>query len=167
VTYGTAPSPFGEALIAETARGICGLAFADRRGRSDALDALASQWPHATVRPDRTRAEATARRIFQPGRAPDRILLDLRGSNFQIKVWEALLRIPLGALASYADVAAAIGQPTAPRAVASAVARNPVAFLIPCHRVIRQSGHIGEYRWGPERKRAMVAWEAARSERIA
>jgi AraC family transcriptional regulator of adaptative response/methylated-DNA-[protein]-cysteine methyltransferase len=105
-----------------------------------------------------------ARRIFHPRRRPERLILDLRGSNFQIKVWEALLRIPPGALASYGDVAAAIGRPSATRAVASAVARNPVSYLIPCHRVIRASGAFGEYRWGAARKQAIVAWEAARRE---
>jgi AraC family transcriptional regulator of adaptative response/methylated-DNA-[protein]-cysteine methyltransferase len=161
VTYGTAPSPFGDALIAETARGICGLAFTRRGTRARALESLRAQWPHATVRRDQQRAAMTARTIFQPGRAAERLLLDLRGSNFQIKVWEALLRIPPGTLVSYGDVAAAVGRPAAHRAVASAVARNPVAFIIPCHRVIRQSGQLGSYRWGDERKRAIVAWEAA------
>ena len=91
-------------------------------------------------------------------------MLDLRGTNFQIKVWEALLRIPPGSLVSYADVAGAVGQPRAHRAVASAIGRNPVPFLIPCHRVIRQSGRFGEYRWGTARKQAMIGWEAARRE---
>lgn len=167
VTYGTVTSPFGDAVIAETGRGICGLAFAGPGDHGSVLDALRAQWPRAEVREDQDRAAATGAKVFNTGRAPERLLLDLRGSNFQIKVWDALLRIPTGALASYGDVAEAIGQPTAHRAVASAVARNPVSFLIPCHRVIRRSGALGEYRWGADRKRAIVAWEAARRERVA
>jgi AraC family transcriptional regulator of adaptative response/methylated-DNA-[protein]-cysteine methyltransferase len=167
VTYGIAPSPFGDALIAETSRGICGLAFTDADAHTQTLDALLGQWPLATVRMNQLRASATANRVFHPTRAPERLLLDLRGSNFQIKVWEALLRIPMGTLVSYGDVAAAIGKPTAHRSVATAVAHNPVSFLIPCHRVIRHSGVVGDYRWGAERKRAMVAWEAAQRSRVA
>lgn len=167
VTYGVVPSPFGDVLIAETDRGICGLAFVAARGGQRALDDLRAQWPRAEVRRDQDRARTTGAAVFTAHRPPERLLLDLRGSNFQVKVWEALLRIPHGTLVSYGDVAEAIGRPTAYRAVASAVARNPVAFLIPCHRVIRQSGALGEYRWGADRKRAIVAWEAARRERVA
>lgn len=167
VTYGVVPCPFGDAVVAETDRGICGLAFAGPDGHETALDSLRAHWPRADVRRDQDRAAATAAKVFSVRRAPERLLLDLRGTNFQVKVWEALLRIPPGALVSYGDVADAIGQPTAQRAVASAVARNPVSFLIPCHRVIRRSGALGEYRWGTDRKRAIVAWEAARRERVA
>ena len=167
VTYGSVPCPFGHAVIAETDRGICGLAFTGPDNHGRALESLRSQWPRAEVRRDQDRAAATAAKVFAAHRSPERLLLDLRGTNFQIKVWEALLRIPPGALVAYGDVAAAIGQPTAHRAVASAVARNPVSFLIPCHRVIRRSGALGEYRWGADRKRAIVAWEAARRERVA
>ena len=164
IEYGFVDTPFGDGFLAQTERGICGLAFVGGGGRRQAIEDFQTDWTGAVLRSAPGRAAATARRIFQPGRAVDRLMVDLRGTNFQIKVWEALLRIPPGSLVSYGDIAAAIDRPTAYRAVASAVARNPVAFLIPCHRVIRQSGRFGEYRWGAERKKAMFAWESAQRE---
>ncbi|MBE0593196.1 MAG: methylated-DNA--[protein]-cysteine S-methyltransferase [Gemmatimonadales bacterium] len=162
IDYGFIPTPFGEGFVAQTERGVCGLAFVDAGGRAGVLDDYRSRFPGARFRPAPTAADRTGRLIFRPRRPPQRLILDLRGSNFQIKVWEALLRIVPGTLASYGDVAAAIGQPEATRAVASAVARNPVSYLIPCHRVIRSSGAFGDYRWGAARKKTIVAWEAAR-----
>jgi AraC family transcriptional regulator of adaptative response/methylated-DNA-[protein]-cysteine methyltransferase len=164
IDYGFVDTPFGDSFLALTERGICGLAFLDAGRRRDALADFRANWPGAVLRRAPRRAADTARRIFRPGGAVERLMLDLRGTNFQIKVWEALLRIPPGSLVSYADLAGAVGQPRAHRAVASAVARNPVGFLIPCHRVIRQSGRFGEYRWGTERKQAMIGWEAAQRE---
>ena len=164
IEYGFVDTPFGDGFIAQNERGICGLEFLGRGGRRETLGDFRVRWPGAVLRAAPRRATATARRIFQPGQTVDRLMLDLRGTNFQIKVWEALLRIPPGSLVSYGDIAAAIDRPTAHRAVASAIARNPVAFLIPCHRVIRQSGRFGEYRWGPGRKKAMFVWEAAQRE---
>lgn len=160
IRYGFAPTPFGECLIARTARGICHLAFvAD--GRRAARDELIARWPQARF----TRATDTAalaRRLFAPDRRDGRPLaLHLHGTNFQIRVWEALVAIPAGAAVCYQDLAAAIGAPAATRAVASAVAANPVAILIPCHRVIRKTGAFGDYHWGATRKRALLAWEAA------
>jgi AraC family transcriptional regulator of adaptative response/methylated-DNA-[protein]-cysteine methyltransferase len=127
-----------------------------------ALEALREQWPGARLQPDADGTRAIAGRIFS--RRPDAgrpLHLWVRGTNFQVKVWEALLRIPAGALASYGDVAAALGAPQASRAVGSAVAGNPIGYLIPCHRVIRQTGAVGDYRWGSARKKAMLAWESA------
>lgn len=163
VRYGTHPSPFGECLVAVTPRGICGLSFPSSGG-GEAVDELRRQWARATFREDPRATKAVVDRIFDPSRRRDRspLTVFVRGTNFQIKVWEALVRIPPGCALSYGDVAVAVGAPGATRAVGSAVARNPVAFLIPCHRVIRKSGAFGEYRWGAARKQAMLAWEAAR-----
>jgi len=164
IDYGFVATPFGDGFLALTARGVCGLAFVGDGGRDAVLEDYRSRFPGARFQKRAEAATRTASRIFHPRRPSERLILDLRGSNFQIKVWEALLRIPAGVLVSYGDVAAAIGQPNATRAVASAVARNPVSYLIPCHRVIRASGALGEYHWGAARKRTIVAWEAARRE---
>lgn len=159
IHYGFHPSPFGECLVAVTPRGVCGLEFVARDGRSAALARVRAPWPNATWRLAPKVTQPLARRLFA-GRG--RIDLLVQGSNFQVKVWEALLRIPPGQVASYTDVAASINAPTATRAVASAIARNPVALLIPCHRVIRSTGAFGDYRWGSARKKAILGWEAAR-----
>ena len=166
VRYGTHPSPFGECLVAVTPRGICGLSFLSSDG-GEAVDELRRRWAQATFREDPRATKAVVDRIFEPSRRGDRspLTVFVRGTNFQIKVWEALVRIPPGCALSYADVAAAVGAPGAARAVGSAVARNPVAFLIPCHRVIRKTGAFGDYRWGAARKKAILAWEAARLRR--
>ena len=164
--HGVHASPFGDFVLASGPRGVCGLQFVGEGGEAAALAALQAQWPGATwVRGQRETA-VHARAIFaraagETPRAP--LPVWVRGTNFQVKVWEALLRIPPGGVATYGDVAAAVGAPGASRAVGSAVGDNPVAFLIPCHRVIRQTGAFGEYRWGGPRKRAMLAWEAARA----
>lgn len=163
IGYGLAPSPFGEALVAWTARGVCHLAFcvADREAM---FGALAGEWPGAVRVRDDARAAALMAEIFPETPARGRMHLVLRGTNFQIKVWEALIRIESGSLISYGQLAHGIGSPRAQRAVGSAIAANQIAYLIPCHRVIRDSGDTGQYRWGPERKRAMLAWEAGRRE---
>lgn len=158
-------TPFGECLLATTERGVCGLSF--DASRDAAMADLVSRWPGAVIE-EKPRATApVARRLFEAlavrdpaGLVPLSLLV--RGTNFQVKVWSALLRIPAGAVATYEDVATAIGAPRAVRAVGTAVGRNPVAFLIPCHRVIRGTGALGGYRWGVERKRAMLAWESGR-----
>jgi len=162
IQYGFHPSPFGECLIAITARGICAIEFMSTGGRGAALARLKQQWPAATWRLQPRATQSIAARLFDVARASgDRFDLFVQGSNFQAKVWEALLRIPSGCAVSYEVIAAYIAAPTATRAVASAIARNPVAFLIPCHRVIRKSGVFGEYRWGSARKKALLGWEAA------
>ena len=161
-------SPFGEALIATTDRGVCALTFHEG-SRQSALRDLATRWPNATIE-ERPRVTAPiASRIFTAleVRDPEGLVplgLLVRGTNFQVKVWRALLQIPVGSVATYEDIATAVGAPTAVRAVGTAIGRNPVAFLIPCHRVIRTTGALGGYRWGLPRKRAMLAWETRRSE---
>lgn len=162
IRYGFHPSPFGECLIAITRRGICALEFVGTGGRARALARLTSQWQGATLRLQPRATRSMAARVFAaPHTTADRCDLFVQGSNFQVKVWEALLRIPPGHVVSYEDMAALIDAPAATRAVASAIARNPVAFLTPCHRVIRKTGMFGEYRWGNARKQAMLGWEAA------
>lgn len=161
IRYGVATTPFGEAFVASTPRGICRLEFIDPgQGSAHALESLQAEWPHATLLCAQDAAKATLGAAFQgdPQKTPLRLLL--RGTNFQIQVWQALLRIPPGALASYGQIARAIGKPQAARAVGSAIGANPIACLIPCHRVIRESGDFSSYRWGIERKQALIACEA-------
>lgn len=168
VTHGFHATPFGECLVAVTDRGVCGLSFVGPEGRQRALADLRMRLPRASLCHDPARTQPVAERAFGPGEAGSGALqplhLLLRGTNFQVKVWEALLRIPPGACASYGEVAAAIGQPGAARAVGQAVGANPIAYLIPCHRVIRSMGVVGGYRWGEERKRLLLAWETARAD---
>jgi AraC family transcriptional regulator of adaptative response/methylated-DNA-[protein]-cysteine methyltransferase len=165
ISYGFHPSPFGECLLAVTGRGVCGLGFVGPGGRAKALRDFKGRWKEArfTENPRKTRPclEQIFGRPRTNGAHP--MTLFLRGTNFQIKVWEALLRIPPGSVVSYEDLARHLGKPQASRAVGSAVAQNPVAFLIPCHRVIRKIGITGDYHWGAARKKAMLAWEAART----
>lgn len=166
IRFGVHPSPFGPCLVAVTERGLCGLTFLSFEGKSAALADLARRWPAATIREAPAATRPLAEKIFATGvgAADPPIDLYVRGTRFQIQVWEALLRIPPGSVASYEAVAERIGAPTAARAVGAAVAQNPVAFLIPCHRVIRKSGVIGPYRWGAARKKAILGWEAARAD---
>jgi AraC family transcriptional regulator of adaptative response/methylated-DNA-[protein]-cysteine methyltransferase len=160
IAYGFHETPFGECLLAVTPRGICFLAFVDDGDRQAALDDLGHDWEQATLRRDPASTAPYVEQIF--GDLPHPPLpLHLRGTNFQMKVWEALLRIPPGAATTYADLAGRIGQPKAARAVGGAVAHNPVAYLIPCHRVLRKSGEFGGYRYRPERKMAMLLRESA------
>ncbi|HXE57651.1 MAG TPA: methylated-DNA--[protein]-cysteine S-methyltransferase [Gemmatimonadales bacterium] len=165
IRWGVHQTPFGECLIAATDRGVCHLAFLDQGGLPDAMTELHRRWPRATLVRDPGATTSLARRIFtlggQDGAAP--LALHLKGTNFQLKVWEALLRIPPGAMVSYEDVARMVEAPGAERAVAAAIGRNPVAFLVPCHRVIRKTGAFGGYRWGLPRKRAILTWEAVRA----
>lgn len=163
IGHGFAPSPFGPALVAWSGRGICHLAFCS--GDEPARQAeLAGLWPQATLRRDDAEAAAVLARVFPAGTAAAPLHLLLRGTNFQIKVWEALLRCPPGRVLSYGELACRIGAPKAARAVGSALAANTIGFLIPCHRVIRDSGEVSHYRWGSERKLAMLGWEAALAE---
>jgi len=167
IRYGVHPGPLGRFFIATTARGVCALSFVRGDDAREALDDLRGRWGNADRVHDPEGTKAVARRIFaRPGRGgPSRLSVIVRGTNFQVKVWEALVRIPPGFLASYEEVAAAVGAPRAVRAVGSAVGANPVAFLIPCHRVIRKSGAFGNYGGGAARKMAMLGWEAALRER--
>ncbi len=164
IQYGFHPSPFGECLIGVTARGICHLGFLSPTDRRAALAELATEWPRARIEEAPRVTAALARQLFMRVNSPaPGINLHVRGTNFQIKVWEALLRIPSGEVVSYEDLARHIQAPRATRAVANAVAHNPVAWLIPCHRVIRKSGALGGYRWGETRKKVLLAWEAAKA----
>jgi AraC family transcriptional regulator of adaptative response/methylated-DNA-[protein]-cysteine methyltransferase len=165
IRYGFAPSPFGECLLLATERGINGLAFAGRGHRNDAFAALRRGWENARFVEDSRGAARLARRIFNPGANPRSaapLKLLVRGTRFQVKVWEALLRVPFGTVISYADLARRAGSPDAVRAVAGANAVNAVSYLIPCHRVIRKCGGLGGYRWGLPRKLAMLTRESAR-----
>lgn len=162
IAYGLHPTPFGPALLAQTARGICHLSFLDDPDPAPALAALRLDWPEARLEENPAATAGVLKAIFS-GKPNPPLPLVLRGTNFQIKVWEALLTIPAGQVACYEDVAAALGQPTAQRAVGTAIGRNPIAYLIPCHRVIQKLGTTGQYRWGSLRKRALLGWEAARA----
>lgn len=160
--HGVAATPLGDALFGWTPRGLCHLAFCD--GDDNArLAALCQDWPAANFVHDDAGATALANRVFPAAPMPGRLHLLLRGTNFQIKVWEALLKIPPAMLVSYGQLAGHLGMPQAARAVGSAVAANTVAYLIPCHRVIRDDGSCSNYRWGVERKMALRAWEAGRA----
>jgi AraC family transcriptional regulator of adaptative response/methylated-DNA-[protein]-cysteine methyltransferase len=164
IGFGIHPNPFGECLLATTERGICWLSFVSPHDRQEAIAGLRQRWSGALLheRPETTRP--VAERIFSASRRrTGTIDLFVQGTNFQIKVWEALLTIPAGSVASYEEMARRIGAPTATRAVASAVAENPVSYLIPCHRVIRKSGAFGNYGGGATRKKALLGWEAARA----
>ncbi len=165
IVYGFSQCPFGEVMIATTQRGICRISFLEDEDRSEMIHQLWGAWPRATFTEKQDHIPAIADRIFG-GRNTDAsgpLHLHVKGTNFQVNVWRALLAIPFGRLVSYRDIAAGLGKPGAVRAVASAVAVNPVAYLIPCHRVIAKTGKIQPYRWGEARKKAIIGWEAAAS----
>ena len=160
IEWGVADSPFGNCTIGWTTRGICHLAFRDTDEASSAPPELSTSWPHATLRRNDHGAASHARIIFDPDtRATTPLRTFVRGTTFQLKVWRALLRIPEGRIASYRTIATAIGQPTATRAVGTACGSNPIGYLIPCHRVIRETGIVQGYRWGYARKQALLARE--------
>jgi AraC family transcriptional regulator of adaptative response/methylated-DNA-[protein]-cysteine methyltransferase len=162
IIHGIHDSPCGRLFIAATGRGICRLSFLELERPEDPAGALRQRWPAASLARDDSGTAALARRVFarEPdGSAPLTLFVD--GTNFQLQVWQALLRIPPGQVTSYAGLATATGRPRAARAVASAVAANPVAWLIPCHRVLRTGGELGGYRWGTTRKQLMLAREWA------
>ena len=158
IHYGFHPTPYGECLLASTERGICFLAFVTDDGRRMALQGMKAEWRRAEWLEDPMRTQRQVQAIFSSGEKSS-LQLHIRGTNFQIKVWEALLRIPPGQVASYEVLAEAIGAPSASRAVGHALAQNPIAFLIPCHRVLRKSGDFGHYRYGRARKTAMLLRE--------
>jgi len=160
INYSFAESPFGDIIVASTTKGICYIAFAD--DRELALSELKNQFPNAAYNQFADTIQQNGLFIFQKdwSKLPD-IKLHLKGTDFQLKVWDALLKIPMGGLNTYASIAQKINSPQANRAVGSAIGANPVAFLIPCHRVIRSSGETGQYHWGANRKSAIIGWEAA------
>lgn len=165
IGYGSHPTPFGDCLLAATSRGICALSFHNPTELEAALAELRQRWAGARFEADPAATAALTAQIFasNPGEQPGPLHLLVQGTNFQLRVWEALLRLPAGTATSYGDLAERIGAPRAARAVGSAVGQNPIAYLIPCHRVIRASGVLGEYRWGSLRKQALLGWEAAQS----
>ena len=167
VSYGFHPTPFGEGLLFATERGVAGLAFVDKdagQSREAALADMTKRWPAAKFGEQPERTAPFIARIFEPGRwqkdMPVRLVLI--GTDFEVRVWETLLRIPMGRAVTYADIARHLGQPTASRAVGSAVGRNPISFVVPCHRVLRSDGGLGGYHWGLTRKRALIGWETGR-----
>lgn len=165
IRYGLHPSPFGQALVMITDRGLAGLAFTDEADGMDAFEDMSSRWPNANYVEDREATAPYASRIFDPKRwdpkEPLRIVLI--GSDFQVRVWEALLRIPMGCAVTYSSIAEKLGQPTASRAVGAAVGRNPISFVVPCHRALGKSGALTGYHWGLTRKRAMLGWESGKA----
>ena len=167
MAYGFHASPFGEALLIATERGIAGLAFVNEdkgQSRQDALADMTQRWPKASYleRPDVTAPYADI--IFNASKwsADQPIRLVMIGTDFDLRVWETLLKVPMGRAVSYTDIARHIGQPSASRAVGSAVGRNPISFVVPCHRVLRGDGSLGGYHWGLTRKRALIGWETGR-----
>ncbi|HLP68246.1 MAG TPA: bifunctional helix-turn-helix domain-containing protein/methylated-DNA--[protein]-cysteine S-methyltransferase [Rhizobium sp.] len=162
IRYGFHPSPFGLALVMATDRGLSGLAFAENGNETVCFEDMASRWPNARYVADQAATAPYAARIFDPGRWSDEqpLRVVLIGSDFQLRVWQSLLRIPLGKAVTYSDIARDIGQPAASRAVGAAVGRNPISFVVPCHRALGKGGALTGYHWGLTRKRAMLGWEA-------
>jgi len=162
ISVGFADSPFGKCLVGESHRGVCHLSFVDSGDKDAALEELKAQWPRAKLQRDDIAASKLVNRIFHPttvknSQIPLRAFV--RGTPFQVRVWRALLQVQHGTLVSYGGLAATVDQPNAARAVGAAVGQNTLAYLIPCHRVIRETGAFGDYRWGRVRKRAILAWE--------
>jgi len=165
INYSYAESPFGNIMVASTLKGICHIAFAD--SEAEGLATLQKIFPNASYKSMVDMIQQNALYIFKHDWSKlNEIKLHLKGTDFQIKVWETLLKIPVGKLSTYGNIASSLGQPTASRAVGSAVGDNPVAFLIPCHRVIQSTGEFGQYHWGSNRKTAMIGWEAAQAETV-
>jgi AraC family transcriptional regulator of adaptative response/methylated-DNA-[protein]-cysteine methyltransferase len=164
ICYGFHPSPFGTALVMATERGLAGLAFADPGEEQAALADMAGRWPQAKLVEDAGRTAEIARRVFDVKlwRADRPLRVVLIGTDFEVRVWETLLRIPLGRAVTYSDIANNICAPKAARAVGAAVGKNPISFVVPCHRALGKSGDLTGYHWGLTRKRAMLGWEAAK-----
>jgi AraC family transcriptional regulator of adaptative response/methylated-DNA-[protein]-cysteine methyltransferase len=162
VCYGFHPSPFGTALVMATERGLAGLAFADAGEEQAALADMAGRWPRASLVEDTARTAPLVRRIFDSKlwRAESPLRVVLIGTDFEVRVWETLLRIPMGRAMTYSDIAAGIRAPKAARAVGAAVGKNPISFVVPCHRALGKNGDLTGYHWGLTRKRAMLGWEA-------
>jgi len=165
IRYGFHPSPFGSALVMATERGLAGLAFADADKEKATLADMRRRWPKAAYVGDAAGTAPLAQRVFDPAlwRADRPLRVVLIGTDFEVRVWETLMKVPMGRLTTYSDVAAKVCTPAAARAVGAAVGRNPVCFVVPCHRVIGKSGNLTGYHWGLTRKRAMLGWEAGRA----
>ena len=168
LSYGFHPSPFGEAIAVITDRGLAGLGFVDNQDREAALADMTRRWPKAKFVPDQTRTAPFIGRAFDPERwQPDTPLnVILIGSDFEVRVWRTLLGIPLGKATTYGDIADRIGKPKAARAVGAAIGRNPISFVVPCHRVVGKSGALTGYHWGLTRKQAILGWEAGQTSAV-
>src|SRR5436309_431820 len=164
IHYGFHPSPFGNALVMASERGLAGLAFADAGGEKATLADMRRRWPKAHYVEDLARTALLARRIFDPmrWRVEEPLRVVLIGTDWEVRVWEALLKIPMGRLTSYSDIAGRLCAPKAARAVGAAVGKNPISFVVPCHRVVGSGGALTGYHWGITRKHAMLGWEAGR-----
>jgi AraC family transcriptional regulator, regulatory protein of adaptative response / methylated-DNA-[protein]-cysteine methyltransferase len=167
IAYGFHDSPFGEALVLATPRGVAGLAFVDEdkgQTRAEALADMTRRWPAARYSEAPQLTAPHVQRIFEPAewRREQPVRVVLIGSDFEVRVWETLLHVPMGRAVSYGDIARSLGAPTASRAVGTAVGRNPISFVVPCHRVLRGDGNLGGYHWGLTRKRALIGWETGR-----
>jgi AraC family transcriptional regulator, regulatory protein of adaptative response / methylated-DNA-[protein]-cysteine methyltransferase len=168
IRYGIHDTPFGKCLIATTSRGICNLHFLDgiseHNPEQNPEEILRLEWMQAEIIPDQQATQEISKSIFNQNilSSEKPLALLVKGTNFQIQVWRALLQVPFGTMTTYQNLAESIGRPTAARAVGNAVGKNPIAYLIPCHRVIRESGELGGYHWGIERKTAILGWEASR-----
>lgn len=163
--YGFHPSPFGEAIVVAAPRGLAGMGFVDDGDRPAALADMRRRWPRASFAEDAAATAPLATRAFDPAtwRPETPLRVVLIGTDFEVRVWETLLRIPLGRATTYSDIASHLGKPKAARAVGAAVGRNPVSFVVPCHRVLGRSGALTGYHWGLTRKRAILGWEAGRT----
>ena len=164
IRYGFHYSPFGTALVMVTDRGLAGLAFGDAGEEQKSMADMTSRWPKANYVEDKEGTGAIAQRIFDPKqwRAERPLRVILIGTDFQVRIWETLLTIPMGRAVTYSDIASKIMKPNASRAVGAAVGRNPISFVVPCHRVVGKSGELTGYHWGITRKRAMLGWEAGK-----
>jgi AraC family transcriptional regulator of adaptative response/methylated-DNA-[protein]-cysteine methyltransferase len=165
IAYGFHPSPFGQVLVMATDKGLAGLGFADPGEETGALEDMCGRWPSARFVEDGEATARYARRVFDPGAwLEDQPLnIVMIGTDFEIRVWRTLLKIPMGAATTYSDIAACLGKPKAARAVGTAVGRNPISFVVPCHRVLAKGGKLGGYHWGLTRKRAILGWESGLS----
>jgi AraC family transcriptional regulator, regulatory protein of adaptative response / methylated-DNA-[protein]-cysteine methyltransferase len=161
IQYGFHPTPFGECFIAMTGKGLCALSFVDETSKEATFKAFLDKWQAAKLLLNAQNTEGVLQQIFDPN-ATDKIHLWIQGTNFQLKVWEALLKIPQGSVTTYQKIADSIQNPKAVRAVGTAIGSNPIAYLIPCHRVIKSTGAIGEYHWGSTRKKAIIGYEMAK-----
>jgi AraC family transcriptional regulator of adaptative response/methylated-DNA-[protein]-cysteine methyltransferase len=164
MSFGFHPSPFGEAILVATERGLAGLGFVDDGDRKAALADMRRRWPKAEYAEDVAATAPLAHRIFDPlswhSEQPLRVVLI--GTDFEVRVWQTLLRIPLGRATTYSEIASRVGKPSAARAVGAAVGKNPISFVVPCHRVLGRSGALTGYHWGLTRKKAILGWEAGR-----
>jgi AraC family transcriptional regulator of adaptative response/methylated-DNA-[protein]-cysteine methyltransferase len=162
ISYGYHPSPFGIALLMVTEHGLCGLSFNDEGGERAAFEDMAGRWPRARFVEDSARTAPFAARVFGDLKDGQPLRVTMIGSDFEISVWETLLKIPMGRAVTYGSIAQQLGKPKAARAVGAAVGKNPISFVVPCHRVLGAGGALTGYHWGLTRKKAILGWEAGK-----